>query len=102
MLIKKPITENFNSKRFSHLPKKLKKTGRKPSSVLLEYRVVLGKEVSDVANRMYTQENDRLHYFVRIRKADDIPVAIMYCYLTVSEVPFIDISVLENISLCNF
>lgn len=98
----KPATDDFKSRRFFSFTEEIEKSGRKPSSVLLEYRVMTGKEVPDVASCMRISENERLHYFVRIRKADDVPVAIMYCYLTVKEVPFIDISVLENGSLWQF
>ena len=71
-------------------------TGKVPGSKLIEYKLVKGKEVPHVKHALKLKDDDFIHYFVRVRTGDGIPIAISYTYLSASIIPTIDIQILEG------
>lgn len=70
--------------------------GLKPSSKLLEYKVLRGYDIQDVAEKLKLEPSDLIHYFVRIRSGDDLPIGISYTYVSSKCVSAIDLSALES------
>ena len=64
-------------------------TGKVPGAKLIGYKLVKGKEVPHVRDALKLSDEDFIHYFVRLRTGDNIPIAISY-------IPSLDIQVLEN------
>lgn len=96
------ISNSYESKRYFSLTEDIERIGKKPGSKLIEYKVISGKDVPEIAKVMNVGANDKLHYFIRVRTADDEPIAISYTYLSAKSVPYVDINVLENGSLWKF
>lgn len=71
-------------------------TGKVPGSKLIEYKLVKGKEVPHVKHALKLKDDDFIHYFVRVRTGDGIPIAISYTYLSASIIPTIDIQIMEG------
>lgn len=71
-------------------------TGKVPGAKLIGYKLVKGKEVPHVRDALKLSDEDFIHYFVRLRTGDNIPIAISYTYLSTHIIPSLDIQVLEN------
>lgn len=91
-----------NRRRYNSLSEDIRNQGKVPGSKLIEYKVISGKEVPEIAKIFAISETDLIHYIVRVRTADQIAIAISYSYISVREVPYIDVNVLENGSLWEF
>jgi len=74
----------------------MRKIGLTPGSKLISYSLIRASEKPDIRDKLSLNDTDYLHYFVRLRTGDDIPVAVSYTYVAVSVVPAIDISSLES------
>jgi DNA-binding GntR family transcriptional regulator len=70
--------------------------GLRPGSKLLEYSVKRGSELPLVAEKLKLGGNDLIHYFVRLRTGDEIPMAISYTYISGTCIPTIDLNCLEK------
>lgn len=70
--------------------------GLKPGAKLLEYLVKRGREVPEAARKLQLGEDDLIHYFVRLRTGNDLPMALSYTYISGKCVPAIDLSCLEK------
>lgn len=68
----------------------------KPHAELYQYGVKKGKEVPEVANKLKIKEEEYVHYFIRIRYADNHIVCISYTYVSQAIMPSIDITRLEG------
>lgn len=65
-------------------------------SKLLSYELIKGSSKPSVAKNLQIDEDDFMHYFVRLRTGNNIPIAISYTYISTKIVPAIDISSLNN------
>ena len=72
-------------------------TGKVPGAKLIGYKLVKGKEVPHVRDALKLSDEDFIHYFVRLRTGDNIPIAISYTYLSTHIIPSLDIQVLEEL-----
>lgn len=70
--------------------------GLKPGSQLIEYKIVTGKDMPDVAEYLELSSNDLIHYFIRLRTGDNIPIALSYTYISAKVVPAINVQALEG------
>lgn len=70
--------------------------GMKPHAELYRYGVVKGRDVSEVAAKLKLKADDYVHFFIRIRYAEDNIVCISYTYVSQAIMPFIDIKRLEG------
>jgi DNA-binding GntR family transcriptional regulator len=90
----------------SHLSKKMNSNnsftqdmiflGLKPGSKLLEYCIKRGQDFPLAREKLQMDKNDLIHYFVRLRTGDGIPMAISYTYISSTCIPTIDLHCLEN------
>ncbi|WP_434351609.1 GntR family transcriptional regulator [Trichococcus flocculiformis] len=74
----------------------MQRIGLKASSELLSYCLVSAKDVPDIAKRLEVSDDSFLHYFVRLRKGDNNPIAITYNYVPTKIVPALDIEALKD------
>ena len=86
----------------SSLTQEIIRRGKKPSSKLIEYKVVYAKDYPNVKEELKLSDDDLLHYFIRVRKADNQPISLSYSFMPVKLIPYIDINVLDQGSLWNF
>ena len=70
--------------------------GIKPSSKLIEYIVKRGRDLPLVRDKLHLEDDDLIHYFVRLRSGDDSPIALSYTYISGRCIPAIDLNALEN------
>lgn len=70
--------------------------GLEPSAKLLEYKVLRGYDIQEVAEKLQLEPSDLIHYFVRIRSGDDLPIGLSYTYVSSKCVPAINLSALES------
>lgn len=88
--IKKPIIKS------NSLSVQIYESGMAPRTELKKYTVVRGKDIPEVAKILNINENEYLHYFVRLRYGDDNLVCISYTYVSQNIMPTIDITRLEG------
>ena len=74
----------------------MKYHGFQPGAKLIEYCIKRASEAPDAAQKMGLAEEDMLHYFVRVRTGDGLPIAISYTYVSQQCLPAIDINSLEG------
>ncbi|MBE6011020.1 GntR family transcriptional regulator [Anaeropeptidivorans aminofermentans] len=70
--------------------------GMKPGSKLIEYKVITGKEVPTIAKYLNLDDEDFIHFFIRLRTGDGDPIALSYTYIPTKIVPAMDINALNN------
>lgn len=70
--------------------------GKKAGSTLLEYKVMKAGQVEGLSAKFGVPENDYVHYFVRIRTANDLPIALSYTYINTTVLPSINVKALEG------
>lgn len=70
--------------------------GIKASSVLIEYSLLEAASIPHIANALQLKPDDYVHYFVRLRKGDDMPIAISYSYIPYNVMPDFTPSVLDG------
>lgn len=71
-------------------------SGLKAGSILVEYCIKKGRDVPEIAERLNLGDDDMLHYFVRVRTGDDLPIAVSYTYVSQKCIPAIDVGCLES------
>ena len=94
--------EQAVDRRYHSLSEDIIMQGKVPGAKLIEYKVILGNDAPEIADIFAIEKTDLIHYFVRVRTADDIPVAISYSYISAKEVPYIDVNILDGGSLWRF
>ena len=67
---------------------------RVPGSKLIEYKILNSKDVPIIASYLELDKNEKIQYFVKVRSADNEPIAIMTSYIPAKLVPSFDVSVL--------
>lgn len=65
-------------------------------SKLISYELIKGSDKPSIAKKLQLDEDDFIHYFVRLRTGNNIPIAISYTYISAKIVPAIDISSLNH------
>ncbi len=85
-----------NSKSHNSFTEDMAALGKKAGSILLEYKVVKASELPHIAEKFNISNNDYIHYFSRVRTANDKPIALSYTYINALIVPSIDVKALEG------
>ncbi len=57
-------------------------TGQIPGSLILEYHLFRAITLPVLQEKMRLNDNDLVHYMVRVRTINDLPVAIAYSYIS--------------------
>ena len=70
--------------------------GIEPSARLVEYTAKRASEIPDVAEKLQLSGDDLLHYFVRLRCGDGLPIGLSHTYISGKCLPAIDLSCLEG------
>lgn len=70
--------------------------GLVPGSRLVEYRIARGDEFPEVRDMLKMAGDDMMHYFIRLRTANDMPVAVSYTYIPCRLLPALDVTALEG------
>ena len=89
------IVKNIKDKGIS-FSEEILKSGEKPGSKLIEYRVFRAGENPDIQKLLKLSDNDMIHYFVRLKTGDNRPIAIIYTYVSATVLPAIDVNVLTE------
>lgn len=72
-----------------------------PGSQLLEFKIIQGKQVPEIAKELKIEPTENLYYLVRLRTGNHTPIALQYTYIPVKFIEHFDLSVLEK-SLDNY
>ena len=64
--------------------------GMEPGSRLIEYRLVTGEEAPEAAEKLNLNPDQRMHYFIRVRTGDGVPIAVSYTYLSAELIPALE------------
>jgi len=83
-------------RRHTSFTKDLESVGMKAGAKLLKYDYIKASEEPEVAMSLNLSDSEYLHYFIRLRTGNDIPIAISYTYLSATIVPEIDFSALTH------
>jgi len=70
--------------------------GLEPGSELITYEVVAARTRPAISLKLELSEDDKMHYFVRLRTGDGKPIALSYTYVSVEVVPAIEVACLEK------
>ena len=76
--------------------KDMESLGMVAGSKLIEYKIIKASTVPTIKKYLELEDEDLIHYFVRIRTADGTPIAVSYTYISAKLVPAIDIRYLEG------
>ena len=74
----------------------MKQIGLNAGSKLLTYQVVKASAFPDIRDKLNLNNDDMIHYFIRLRTGNNIPIAISYNYVSANIVSAIDISQLNQ------
>ncbi|MBQ6560384.1 MAG: GntR family transcriptional regulator [Erysipelotrichaceae bacterium] len=74
----------------------MRKIGMKAGSKLLTYQALKASDVPEVRDKLNLNNDDLVHYIVRLRSGNGMPVAISYGYVSARVVPAIDIESLNQ------
>lgn len=74
----------------------MKMIGLHAGSKLVSYEVIKAGRLPEINNKLKLKDDDMVHYFVRLRTGNNIPIAITYNYVSAKVVPAIDISSLDT------
>lgn len=72
------------------------KLGLKPSTKLIEYKLIKAKDKPELLDYLDLKEDDYVHEFIRLRYGDNIPMAIQHSWVSTKILPTIDVRALEN------
>ena len=74
----------------------MKRIGLNAGSKLLTYQVVKAAAFPEARDKLGLKDDDLIHYFVRLRTGNNIPIALSYNYVSADIVHAIDISTLNQ------
>lgn len=74
----------------------ISKMGQKPGAILIEYKAERAANFPNLIGKMHLEPNDIIHYIVRIRTADDLPIAISYTWLSEKYMSTVDLKRIEG------
>lgn len=83
-------------RRHTSFTKDLESVGMKAGSKLLKYDYIKASDEPEVAAALNLDDSEHIHFFIRLRTGNDIPIAISYTYLSASIIPEIDFSSLSR------
>ena len=70
--------------------------GLKAGSLLMEYKLLMGREAPKIARHLDLRMDEYMHYFARLRTGDGEPVAISYTYIPMKIIKEFDLTVLNE------
>lgn len=74
----------------------MERIGLKAGSKLLIYEVKKASDIPEIQKRLKLTDDDLIHYFIRLRTGNDMPVAFSCTYISAKIVPAIDVSCLNS------
>lgn len=83
-------------RRHTSFTKDLESVGMAAGSKLLKYDYLKASDEPEVAAALNLSDSDHIHYFIRLRTGNGIPIAISYTYLSAVIIPDIDFSALSR------
>jgi GntR family transcriptional regulator len=90
------VLKNINQSHGSSFSEDMKNAGMIPGSKLVEYKIIQGSENPDVAELLECGPEDLIHYFVRVRTGDGVPIALSYTYISAKVIPAVSIDALNH------
>lgn len=88
------VTKNLTTSR--SFTEDMYSVGLRPGAKLISYQIISAKKVPNIAEKLKLKSDEYVHYFIRVRTGNDIPIAISYTYLSASIVPSISIANLQG------
>ena len=76
--------------------------GKKPGSVLLNFKISKAKKNEFIAEKLRLKENESFYEIERLRTGDGIPIAISYTYIPFKMMPQINIDRVTSGSLYSY
>lgn len=95
------VLKNIDTSAVFSFSDDIRKIGMVPGSHLISYQVIQAKDNPEIMKKLNMKENEYLHFFVRLRTADNQKFALAYTYLNGTMIPALDINVL-NLSLYEY
>lgn len=74
----------------------MKSIGLKPGSQLLSYKLINSNEIPEISQKMNIKEDTMLHFFVRLRTGNEIPIALNYSYVSAEVLPTLSLDALDR------
>jgi len=90
----KPVKRNIQQK--MSFTEDMKSVGMQPGSKIIEYKILQGKDIPVISKELGIKMDEYVHYCLRIRTGNDIPVALQYSYIPAKFYPNLDINVFNN------
>ena len=87
---KKPISSR------NSITAQIQEAGLESRIELYKYSIIRGKDDPEVAAKLHISEDEFLHFFIRLRYANDNLMAISYTYIVQKAIPTLDIHKLEG------
>lgn len=91
----KALVKNIASKR-SSFTNDMETLGMKAGAKLIKYELIKAKDVPEIRDCLELDDDDLIHYFIRLRTGDDEPIAISYTYLSAKIIPALDVNCLSK------
>ena len=83
-------------KTLSSFSEKVSQAGCISSSKILEYCIVDARQYPNIQSSLKLSDNDQLHMITRRRYSDEEVIAVQLCFLSVPEIPTLEIKSIEN------
>jgi len=74
----------------------MKSIGLVAGAKLLSYEILHGRDVPSIAKKLELDDDDLIHYIVRLRTGNNTPIAISYAYISAQIIPAINVDCLNN------
>lgn len=87
---------------YSSLSDDIRRIGKTPGSKLVKYEIKFAEEIPEIGKILSLKNKDKIHSFIRVRYADDQPIAISYSHISANIVPVLDVNVLDGGSLMQY
>lgn len=91
----KALVKNITNKGGS-FTEDMKILGLNAGAKLIKYELIKAKEVPEIKDCLELDNDDLIHYFIRLRTGDDEPIAVSYTYLSSKIVPALDVNCLSK------
>ena len=73
-----------------------RRAGIETQARLLHYSVITAREKPEIRDHLHLNDEDFIHYFIRLRTGDGKTLAVSYNYIAVRKIPFLDVNYLEK------
>ena len=74
----------------------MKLIGLHAGSKLISYEVFKAGTVPEIKEKLKLNDDDMIHFFIRLRTGNNIPIAVSYDFISAAVVPAIDVSRLDK------